>query len=235
MNASVEQQALHVGRAISARRSALKRLAGLPPSDRRAETQALLIEAGRALIVEQGIAGTSVGDICGRAGFSRGAFYSNFTDMDHFVERLAHEQWQLVIGAVDDSLSRFLSTGAIPETLNEKNATELARSFLEIMPLSREFHLLQTEVNSYLARAPQGRTEIRAEYLAFKRHLGEALATALESAGRCCILDAEDTAEVFLACAERSMSIALANEEDVVTGYIARVTPTLILQLTTVV
>lgn len=232
MKSPAEPQALHVGRALSARRAALKQLSALPPSDRRAATQSLLIEAGRELIVEQGIPGTSVGDICSRAGFSRGAFYSNFTDMEHFVERLAADQWRLVTEAVDESLSRFLRAEAIPETLNEENIAELARRLLDLVPLSRQFHLLQVEVLSYLAREPEGRVAMRREYRAFKAHLGKVLSAAIEAMGRRFLLSAEDTADVFLACAERSMNIALANQEEDLTGYLSRIAPTLILRLT---
>lgn len=223
---------LHVGHTISARKATLKKLASMPPSDRRAETQALLLEAGRQLFIEQGIMGTSVKDLCSLAGFSRGAFYSNFSDMEHFIERLAHEQWKTITEAVDESLKAFLNSERLPLVLDSKNATELASRFLEIMPISRAFHLLHTEIVSYLARSCTAREEMRIEYRAFKEHLGRALSSALEKTGRHCILSPIDTAELFLACAERSMCIGLAERDDDLKAYIERIAPTLLVQLT---
>ena len=45
-----------------------------------ARTRNLLIEAARAEIIKKGFAQASVRDIADVAGFSQGAFYSNFAD-----------------------------------------------------------------------------------------------------------------------------------------------------------
>jgi AcrR family transcriptional regulator len=49
-------------------------------------TRAALIDAGIALIGEQGLDAPSLDAICERAGFTRGAFYVHFTDRDAFLE-----------------------------------------------------------------------------------------------------------------------------------------------------
>lgn len=66
-------------------------MGGAPPSPRltRAEQRALtrtrLLDAAEELFAERGIAATPIEEIAERAGFSRGAFYSNFVDKDALV------------------------------------------------------------------------------------------------------------------------------------------------------
>jgi len=117
---------------MSARRAAVRRLAGAPTTDRRAQTQRRLLDAGRTVIAENGVGGASVGLITSAAGFSRGAFYSNFQDMDHFVEQVAHREWESVLVAIGQSLSAALDQvpaggedppadeGAVPTTPSER-------------------------------------------------------------------------------------------------------------------
>ncbi|MFU8840416.1 MAG: TetR/AcrR family transcriptional regulator [Nitriliruptoraceae bacterium] len=55
-----------------------------PPRLSRAEQQALtrdrLLEAAASVFAEHGVDGAAIDDIAARAGYSRGAFYSNFSD-----------------------------------------------------------------------------------------------------------------------------------------------------------
>lgn len=58
-------------------------------------TRQQLLDAAQKLVAEQGLAATSVEDIAREAGFTRGAFYSNFSDKNAlFIELLRrdHEQ-----------------------------------------------------------------------------------------------------------------------------------------------
>lgn len=68
----------------------------------RTQTRRRLIEASPQVFVERGIGGASVAQICSAAGFTRGAFYSNFESkeelaaaiyvdhVDGLVELLSH-------------------------------------------------------------------------------------------------------------------------------------------------
>ncbi len=54
----------------------------------RDETKAKLLDAAAMLFADQGIGATSIEDICTKAGFSRGAFYSSFNTKDDIVFEL---------------------------------------------------------------------------------------------------------------------------------------------------
>ena len=57
-------------------------------SARRQATRERVLEAASAVFAERGFHGATVEDICERAGFTRGAFYSNFSSKDDLVLEL---------------------------------------------------------------------------------------------------------------------------------------------------
>lgn len=67
--------------------------AAAPPrlsrKEKQAETRRLLLDAAERVFLRRGLRGSSVEEIAAEAGFTRGAFYSNFTSKDElFVELL---------------------------------------------------------------------------------------------------------------------------------------------------
>jgi AcrR family transcriptional regulator len=64
----------------------------LTRAEQQAETRAALIDAGRRVFVERGFAGASVEAIAAEAGFTRGAFYSNFDSKEELLTELIRER-----------------------------------------------------------------------------------------------------------------------------------------------
>lgn len=63
-----------------------------PPSARRQETRNRLLDAAAEVFTEEGLQGASVESVCSRAGFTRGAFYSNFSSKEElFLALLGRE------------------------------------------------------------------------------------------------------------------------------------------------
>ena len=63
---------------------------GAAPDRRsRSATRLKLIRSAPAVFAQQGIDGASVSDLCAAAGFTRGAFYSNFETKDELFLELA--------------------------------------------------------------------------------------------------------------------------------------------------
>jgi AcrR family transcriptional regulator len=65
-----------------------------PPTraERQAQTRAALLQAGADAFVELGFQGASVEEIAHRAGFTRGAFYSNFSSKEQLFAELLQER-----------------------------------------------------------------------------------------------------------------------------------------------
>ncbi|QQM67442.1 TetR/AcrR family transcriptional regulator [Actinomyces weissii] len=237
MSRKVNQVRQAEGVRVSARRAAVSRAAAAAPSSRRARTQRLLLEAGLQLIAEQGIGATSVGDVCARAGFSRGAFYSNFRDMDHFVGRLAEEQWAAMAEFVRSAVAVALPDGSRTSRPSEQevaaSAASLADRLLQAMPVSRESHLLQSEFAAFIVRDAARAPALKAGYEAFKDSLREQLVSGLAAIGRRTIASPEDTTELILAAAERSVRLALMDGEEggALTAFLERTLPLLLTRL----
>ena len=222
---------------VSARQAAVRRAASSGLSEKRAQTQVSLLQAGRALFTEQGIGATSVGDLCSRAGFTRGAFYSNFTDMDDFVRQLAEREWDRMTGFVREAVREALPDPAAAQVPDRDQAEQtlqrLADVLLLAMPVSREFYLLQNELVSYILRNTEHAQGLRRSYEAFKASLREVMVDGLAVVGRECLLGADDMTELLFAAAERSMRTALMEGgEDRLTELLDRTLPALLTQMT---
>ena len=71
--------------------------ASKPVTRRRAQTRQRLLEAAREVFAREGFGRSTVEQVCEAAGFTRGAFYSNFTSLDElFLEMWAQESAALL-------------------------------------------------------------------------------------------------------------------------------------------
>ena len=139
------------------------------PPRRRAHTRARLLEAAGRVIVERGYAQTTIEDVCTAAGYTRGAFYSNFAGKDDLVLALFDRR------SADrlDQLERLLGVpGTVP-------GEDVARALLEVDPTERNWILLFLEFRIHAARDPQLATRLHEH----DRAVRDALAELLE---RCC-------------------------------------------------
>ena len=64
-------------------------------------TRVRLIEAAETLFIRKGFDDTSVDEISQMAGYSRGAFYSNFVDKDEVFVAVLDRRWPSAISALD--------------------------------------------------------------------------------------------------------------------------------------
>ena len=91
----------------------------------RANTRSRLVDAAIEILVERGFAGTKIDEVVARAGFTRGAFYSNYSNMDELLEdafiaystRLLTEMTQAF-----DSIEGPLTLDRIVDTLDSLSA-----------------------------------------------------------------------------------------------------------------
>ena len=77
----------------------------LTREDSREQTAQRLLDAAQRLIAKKGLSAASVENIAAAAGYTRGAFYSNFNSKDDlFIELLRrdHEETHMELGALQD-------------------------------------------------------------------------------------------------------------------------------------
>ena len=152
-----------------------------PLTARRAHTQERLMAAAVRVFAERGIIGASVEEICEAAGFTRGAFYSNFTDKDELVLALIRKNVRTQVAAAEQAVARTL--GATPKLDSADLVNLVLAAFVEFGTDDRETILIEREMLLYAARQPA----LRAPYLAFlgecDRRLSTLISDALTHAG----------------------------------------------------
>jgi AcrR family transcriptional regulator len=111
---------------------------------RRPETRARLLEAATTVFAERGFGQVSIEQITAAAGFTRGAFYSNFDSVEELFFALYEERAAVVAAQVAQALT----------TPSETVAT-LVDQVLAAMPVDRQWILIKTEFLLHAARNPR--------------------------------------------------------------------------------
>lgn len=76
-------------------------------STRRQQTRATLVEAGISVFAVKGIDGASIEEICEAAGFTRGAFYSNFSSRDDLVLATVEQRTSEALDRLDRTIEKW--------------------------------------------------------------------------------------------------------------------------------
>ncbi|MFT4157936.1 MAG: helix-turn-helix domain-containing protein [Microbacterium sp.] len=87
----------------------------IPATRRRENTTARLLDAAALVFAEVGLDGASVEAVCERAGFTRGAFYSNFESKDELFLTLAARVGEARVNAVRARVAEMAAAGALTE------------------------------------------------------------------------------------------------------------------------
>jgi AcrR family transcriptional regulator len=117
-----------------------KRKPRLTRSERRAQTRAALLEAAWTVFLRRGYAGSTIEEIVGEAGLTRGAFYYNFRSIGELFVELLHER---VYSLYREMGERRLTQSTYPLSLRDA-ATELAE--MQARPESRRLFRLWLEL-----------------------------------------------------------------------------------------
>src|ERR1700710_1287212 len=118
----------------------------------RDDTRDKLFEAAARVFEEQGIGGASVEAIAAAAGFTRGAFYSNFKSKDELIIAMLEDH-------VEQSIRRNLELLARHKKLADFIAALRTMDRSRQDPLGRS-PLLHMEVILFVARAEKRRPEL---------------------------------------------------------------------------
>ncbi len=156
----------------------------------RDETRLRLFEAAAQVFEDKGL-GASIEAICEAAGFTRGAFYSNFASKDELIIAMLEEHVEQSLRRNLDLLDQHRDPVDFLAALERANRTTQD-------PLGRS-PLLHMELILYVARAQQHRPELAERLRARRALVAEIVATTNRAAGRGDDLDPPWTAAVLLA------------------------------------
>jgi AcrR family transcriptional regulator len=112
---------------------------------RRAETRAKLLDAAFRVFAARGFGQTRIDDVCAAAGYTRGAFYSNYTTLDELFFDLYDERAAIIAAQVTGSLTAPPLDAPIEAVIERTVATLL---------LDRDWLLVKTDFLLHAARNP---------------------------------------------------------------------------------
>ncbi len=120
---------------------------------RRSHTRERLMDAAVALFAAKGVLGASVEEICERAEFTRGAFYSNFADKDELCLAVLDRQAARELAATEKAVAAL--QGRVLDARNIEELVESALSvFLAAQPRGSEDLVANMELRLYAIRNP---------------------------------------------------------------------------------
>jgi AcrR family transcriptional regulator len=157
----------------------------------REETRARLFEAAAEVFAEYGVGAATVEQIASAAGFTRGAFYSNFATKDELVIAMLEDHVRRSIAHNLELLIEHPDTTSFVDALHTKGSRE--HDPLHDLPL------LHIELILYVARTPEHRPAL-AEHLRSRRTLvGEIVTKTLRTAGVTRDIDVEEAGALLVA------------------------------------
>jgi len=157
----------------------------------RDDTREKLFEAAARVFEEAGIGGASIEAIAAAAGFSRGAFYSNFASKDELIIAMLEDHVAQTVRRNLDLLSKHKTLADFLEALKTVD-----RSGQD--PLGRT-PLLHMEMILFVARAEKRRPELAKRLRARRKLIADIVETSLTNAGKSGSRDAAWTAAIVLA------------------------------------
>jgi AcrR family transcriptional regulator len=157
----------------------------------RDDTRDRLFEAAARVFEEQGIGGASIEDIAGAAGFTRGAFYSNFKSKDELIIAMLEDHVEQTVRRNLDLLSRHQNLADFIESLRTMDRSRHD-------PLGRS-PLLHMEMILFVARAEKRRPELAKRLRARRQLITDIVATASKNSGKNKALNPAWTGAIVLA------------------------------------
>jgi AcrR family transcriptional regulator len=140
----------------------------------RDETRERIFTAAAGVFAEHGVAATTVEQIAAAAGFTRGAFYSNFDTKD-----------ELAVAMLDDHVTRsYVHNRALAR--DHPDAAGLVQALRDDLDRQDPLHrnpLLQVELMLYVARRPDLRPLMGQRLASLRRLVGEVAVSALAADG----------------------------------------------------
>lgn len=181
-------------------------------SARRLQTQERLMDAAVVLFAHKGVLAATVEEICEQAGFTRGAFYSNFASKDDLCVAVLHRQAHQKL-RMTEAATVPLPAGAPANDLN-RLIEDAVTVFLAGLPSDRDSLIADSELRLYAVRSPA----IREAFLELSSEMtllvGDVLTAALDRLGARLVLPIDQAVELLYAVYEHSGTTALIHGGD---------------------
>lgn len=141
----------------------------------REETRQRLLDGAYEAFCEVGFQAATIEDICARAGFSRGAFYSNFADKDELLLALWRRTTDRTVAA--------LRAGVAGAAGSDHPFEDVIEKIIALRSPDRDWFVLSTEFLLHALRNPELQREVEETRARFRDELQVALEDLMAADG----------------------------------------------------
>lgn len=114
---------------------------------RRAETRRRMLAAALEVFARDGFGRATVDGVCAHAGYTRGAFYSNFASLDELFLAM----WEQRSAAQIAQARRAFETGGVPAVTDVDGVVD---QVLRVVPMDEEWYRVSAEFTAHALRTP---------------------------------------------------------------------------------
>lgn len=153
---------------------------------RRAQTRERLLAAAFEVFARRGLGAATVEEVCERAGYTRGAFYSNFVTMEELFFALYEQRADEMLARTRATISAVLDEAAITGVIGDDLVEAVVDGFLmnASRPQDRSWWLVTTEYLLYAARNPEAARRLASLRRQSQDEFVKVVVTALRRARR---------------------------------------------------
>jgi AcrR family transcriptional regulator len=181
---------------------------------RRPKTRAALLQAALETFAEHGFRAATIEQICERAGYTRGAFYSNFSSTEEMFFELFDAHSARIIGRLTEIADGLGGT--------DLSLERLAGFISEIEPTEREWYLVTTEFTLHAIRDRQAAWALAQHDARLRAEVARVLQDTLQRAGRTLTVDADELARLLIAIREGGLAQSYVEPEQLPPGQLER-------------
>ncbi len=166
------------------------------PTPRREATRQRLLDAAAEVFAEVGLDATSVEAVCERAGFTRGAFYSNFASKEELFLELAATVTSAHVALVETRIAQLEADGGFDVTPD--TAVDLVERVLDLPGDDRLGVLLMSEIRIHALRNPAMAEAFLSQDAELRARIVRTIGDIARGTGLRLTLPGEDAARLLL-------------------------------------
>ena len=173
---------------------------------RRTNTRARLLAAAVDVFVDRGGRRVTVDDLVSAAGYTRGAFYSNFGSVEEVLLEAFKEESERLIEAVRTAVGEHADT--------DSSGSLIGAAFDAVRPMQDRWFVLQSEVVLQSLRDPDAREISSATFEALSEQLVEVVGLALNRLDRTCTMPIDLLAQTMMGVFLHSLAMRTLHRDD---------------------
>lgn len=165
----------------------------------RSNTRARLIDAADRLFIERRTMAVPIDDVCAAAGFSRGAYYSNFSSVEDLFFALYERRTDELLERIAAASPRVDGSDDDAADARPRGLEDVVSSLLETIPAEVEWYALRASFAMRSQNDPALAATLHDHGERFRSGVMPFIEAAVRAAGREPVGDPEETTRVIIA------------------------------------